>query len=45
MSEAFELFKLSVVRHKLGGWRDVSADDVLASLDALKVLVLAPVES
>ncbi|MBX9788505.1 MAG: hypothetical protein K2Y37_06280 [Pirellulales bacterium] len=42
MADAFEAFKLSILRHKLGGWSEVSADDVIAALAALKHLVLAP---
>jgi len=42
LSAAFESFKLSILRHKLAGWGEVSRDDVLASLDALKQLAVAP---
>jgi hypothetical protein len=42
MTDAFEAFKLSILRHKLAGWTEVSADDVVAALSALKHLVLAP---
>ena len=41
LAEAFEAFKLSILRHKLSGWADVSRCDVLASLDALKELAVA----
>jgi hypothetical protein len=41
LAEAFEQFKLSILRHKATGWEQVSRDDVLASLDALKALTLA----
>jgi hypothetical protein len=44
LSEAFEAFKLGIVRHKLAGWTDVARDDVLAALDALRELTLAPAE-
>jgi len=40
--DAFESFKLSILRHKMSAWQEVAADDVLLSLDALKRLVLAP---
>jgi len=40
--EAFEDFKLAIVRHKMDGWRDVSLEDVLSTLDALKELAQAP---
>jgi hypothetical protein len=42
LAEAFESFKLAVLRHKTDGWQQISCDDVLASLDALKALALAP---
>ena len=42
MADAFEAFKLSILRHKLAGWSEVSADGVIAALSALKHLVLAP---
>lgn len=42
VTEVFESFKLVVLRHKMDGWKDVSCDDMLASLDALKELALAP---
>ena len=42
LAEALESFKLAIIRHKLAGWSEVSAADVLASLDGLKALTLAP---
>jgi hypothetical protein len=42
LAEAFEAFKLAVLRHKGEGWSEISRDDVLATLDALKELALAP---
>ncbi|MGA2796631.1 MAG: hypothetical protein ABSE63_03520 [Thermoguttaceae bacterium] len=44
LNEAFEMFKLAVISHKLGGWRDIGLEDVLAILDALKQLARAPAE-
>jgi hypothetical protein len=44
LAEAFESFKLAVLHHKLAGWRDVSRDDVVKSLEALKLLTLAPAD-
>ncbi len=41
LSEAFEAFKLGILRHKLADWAEVSRGDVLAALDALKELALA----
>lgn len=42
LAEALEGFKLAILRHKMAGWHDVSCDDVLACLDALRQLALAP---
>lgn len=42
LTAAFESFKLAVLVHKNEGWQQVSRDDVLASLDALKALAMAP---
>ena len=44
LAEAFESFKLAILHHKLAGWQEISRDDVLASLDALKQLALAPTD-
>jgi hypothetical protein len=41
LSEAFESFKLAILRHKTSGWQEVACGDVLRSLDALKVLATA----
>lgn len=45
LAEAFESFKLAILHHKLAGWRDVSRDGVLRSLEALKQLALAPADA
>lgn len=42
LSEAFDSYKLAILRHKSDGWSQISRDDVLASLEALKQLVDAP---
>lgn len=42
LSEAFDAFKLAILRHKTEGWEQISRDEVLGSLDALKELALAP---
>ncbi len=42
LAEAFEAFKLAILHHKMNGWEEFSKEDVLASLEALKQLVLAP---
>jgi len=44
LADAFESFKLAILRHKLAGWTEISREDVLRALDALKELVLAPSE-
>lgn len=42
LMEAFDSFKLAILNHKSEGWLQISRDDLLASLDALKELVKAP---
>lgn len=42
LAEAFEAFKLAILRHKAEGWRQVSLDDVLGALESLKQLAWAP---
>jgi hypothetical protein len=42
LAEAFDAMKLAILRHKRDGWRDISAGDLLRTLDALKALVTAP---
>ena len=42
LSEAFEAYKLAILHHKMDGWQQIAREDVLASLEALKQLVLAP---
>jgi hypothetical protein len=44
LAEAMEMFKLSILRHKLDGWSQVAAEDVLLALAGLRQLVLAPAE-
>ena len=44
LAEAFEAFKLAIVNHRVAGWREISCQSVLAALDALKQLALAPVD-
>jgi len=36
VDEAFEAYKLAILRHRLSGWYDVTQENVLLSLDALK---------
>ena len=42
VADAFEQFKLVILRHKAEQWSDISRDDLLASLDSLKQLALTP---
>jgi hypothetical protein len=42
LAEAFESYKLAILRHKAQKWEQISLADVLGSLDALKQLALAP---
>ncbi|MFV2065463.1 MAG: hypothetical protein ACC645_00675 [Pirellulales bacterium] len=42
LAEAFESFKLALLKHKLSGWAEVACEDLLQSLDALKQLAVAP---
>jgi hypothetical protein len=44
MGEAYEALKLSIIRHKFARWHQISRDDVLAAIDALRELALAPAE-
>lgn len=41
MADALESFKLSIIRHKSNNWEEISLDDTLAVLDALKFLAMA----
>jgi hypothetical protein len=38
LNDAFEALKIAILSHKLSEWQEVSRDEVLAHLDALKVL-------
>lgn len=42
LADAFESFKLSILRHKRSGWAEIDCDSVLQTLDALKALAVAP---
>ena len=42
LADAFESFKLALLRHKTDGWQHVSLSDALKAIDSLKSLVLAP---
>ncbi len=42
LNDAFESFKLAILHHKSDGWREIRCEDVLATLDSLKQLAVAP---
>ena len=42
LSEAFESFKLCIIRHKASDWQEISREDTLGTLEALKELAMAP---
>ena len=42
VNDAFEAYKLCILRHKLADWQEISRNDMLASLDSLRQLALAP---
>lgn len=42
VAEAFDSFKLAIIRHKNAGWDDISQADMLGCLDALKELAKLP---
>ena len=44
LNEAFELMKLAILNHKVSSWREIARDDVLAVLESLRQLALAPAE-
>lgn len=44
LNDAFELFKLAILHHKISAWQEVSCRDVLSALDALKQLATAPTD-
>ena len=44
LNEGFELMKLAILNHKVSGWAEIAQDDVLAVLESLRQLALAPTE-
>jgi len=44
VNDAFEAYKLCILRHKLAGWEEISRDDLVFSLEALVQLALAPAD-
>ena len=45
LADAFDSFKLAILRHKVAEWAEIERDDVLVVLDSLKQLVTAPSEA
>jgi hypothetical protein len=45
LRDAFDGFKLAIVHHRLSNWQEVGLADVLATLEALRQLALAPSEA
>lgn len=44
VTDAFDAFKLAIIRHKSAQWEEITLADLLASLDALKELAKAPLD-
>ena len=42
VAAAFEGYKLAIINHRMAGWKDISQNDLVASLESLKQLALAP---
>jgi hypothetical protein len=42
VAEAFDAFKLAIIRRKNDGWEDFPREDMLGTLEALKELTMAP---
>lgn len=44
LADAFDQFKLAVLKHKRSHWEEITLQDVLRALDALKTLAAAPAD-
>ena len=42
LRDAFDGFKLAIIHHRISQWQEVSREDVLATLEALRQLTLRP---
>jgi hypothetical protein len=42
VADAFDQMKIVILRHKADGWREITREEMLGALDALKELALAP---
>ena len=45
LADAFDAFKLAILRHKTADWDEIEQNDILKVLDSLKLLVEAPSEA
>lgn len=45
LGEPYEALKVAIIRHKFTGWSEISRDDVLTAIDALRELTLLPAET
>jgi hypothetical protein len=44
LRDAFDGFKLAIIHHRISHWQEVRREDVLATLEALRQLTLAPAD-
>ncbi|MCH2177253.1 MAG: hypothetical protein MK106_00480 [Mariniblastus sp.] len=44
LAEASNMFKVAIIRHKTDQWKEISSDEVMGLLDAMKQLVVAASE-
>jgi hypothetical protein len=42
LRDAFDAFKLAIIHHRIANWQEISLEDILATLEALRQLALAP---
>ena len=42
LTRAFKALRLAILKHKLSGWEEIPCEQVLAAIDALRQLALAP---
>jgi hypothetical protein len=45
LQDAFEAFKLAIIHHRISNWQEVTCDDVIGVLDALRQLAEAPTQA
>ena len=45
LAHAFDQFKLALLHHKANEWKEISHDDALKAIEALKTMVMAPAEA